>query len=186
LLPVTIDAAEYFEQELIVIFEDENGIVFDSKEFTMDEFGIYQFNQFLTVDWKPGKYQISLFSSDALLDIVTFEITQNVFDLPKCDPNISELECSEQNSRIKQWVKQYIELWQFGIIDDSDFNQGLSFLIDQKIVDIPSMPTNSDSAQIPQDLRERSLDWYKNELSDDDFLSLVDSLIKGQRLGYQR
>ena len=185
LMPVTIDAPEFIGEDLVVVFTDATGKKYAEKNITLDENGRYNFNQNITKDWYDGKYYISLFNTKYLLDIVSFDIKENVITVPQCyfDETYGEQLCPE-GAAIKEWVKQYIELYQFGLIDDEDFHNGMSFLIDEKVIDIPSKPSQVGSTDVPSQIKEESMKWYENDSSDESFLDILDSLIRNSLLGF--
>ena len=185
LMPVTIDAPEFIGEDLVVVFTDATGKKYAEKNITLDENGRYNFNQNITKDWYDGKYYISLFNIKYLLDIVSFDIKENVITVPQCyfDETYGEQLCPE-GAAIKEWVKQYIELYQFGLIDDEDFHNGMSFLIDEKVIDIPSKPSQVGSTDVPSQIKEESMKWYENDSSDESFLDILDSLIRNSLLGF--
>ncbi len=173
LLPVTINAPEYSSTLVSITVNDENGISFDSKEFTLDKNGSYEFTVLIDHNYKPGTWTILAYAGNTVLTQKEFVIEEqsHVSETPQINPSI------------KQWVKRYVELWNKGVIDDTSFNEGLSFLIQNKIVDIPSTPQTLQTSEIPSWFKDKSNRWSNNEISDDDFLVDTNKLVEERHIG---
>jgi len=79
---------------------------------------------------------------------------------------------------IPNWVKNNAKWWADKQIGDSDFIQGIQYLITQEIIKIPETKADSGSSQeIPTWIRNNAKWWADGQISDDDFISGIQYLI---------
>lgn len=79
---------------------------------------------------------------------------------------------------IPQWVKNNARWWSEGSVTDSDFVNGIQYLVQQKILQIPDTPqgTSSDS-KIPSWIKKNAGWWADGQLTDSDFVKGIQYLI---------
>jgi len=124
-------------------------------------------------------YDIKFAKPMAKSDIIirSWDIKKNVDDTKLLDA----LEVVEPNTlprTIPDWVKNNANWWSSGQIADSDFVQGVQYLIKQGIVTIPETEASSDSSQqIPTWIKNNAGWWAEGLISDDDFISAMQWLI---------
>lgn len=84
-----------------------------------------------------------------------------------------------QQSSIPSWVKNNAKWWSQGQVGDSDFEKGIEYLIDQKIINIPSQnQTTSGATQIPVWVKNTVGMWADGKISDNDFLRGIEYLVQ--------
>ncbi len=81
---------------------------------------------------------------------------------------------------IPVWVKNTAGWWANDQITDSDFVDGLQFLIQNDIIKLTSIPEFSDDGEtkIPSWIKNRALWWSEDKLSDSDFVNGIAFLIE--------
>jgi hypothetical protein len=80
---------------------------------------------------------------------------------------------------IPPWVKNNAKWWADGTIGDSDFVQGIQFLIKEGILKVP--PTTADKTstnQIPAWVKNNAKWWADGTIGESDFISGIQYLIK--------
>ncbi len=83
------------------------------------------------------------------------------------------------NYKIPSWVRNNAKWWSQGILGDSDFTQGIQYLIDHKIIDIPPQTQTASGAKtIPAWVKNLAGMWTTGKVSDGDFLKGVEYLIR--------
>ncbi len=93
---------------------------------------------------------------------------------------------SEPVEQIPQWIKMNAEWWSKGIITDSDFLQGIEYLIQNEIMKIEATEVNSSSSgEIPFWIRNNAEWWSAGLISDNEFLSGIKYLIEAGIIAYQ-
>ncbi len=82
-------------------------------------------------------------------------------------------------SEIPQWIKNNAAWWSEGTITDSDFLNGIEFLIQNNILKIQGVENNSESLEeIPLWIRDNAKWWSSGLITDEDFLSGIKYLIE--------
>ena len=90
------------------------------------------------------------------------------------------LHASGQNYSIPTWIKNNAKWWSAGQIGDSDFTQGIQWLIENEIIVIPQGQTSSGTAekQIPSWIKNNAGWWADGKITDDDFVLGLQYLIQ--------
>jgi len=82
------------------------------------------------------------------------------------------------NTPIPSWVKNNAKYWSEGQVGDSEFVQGLQYLIHDGMIKVPSTQVNSTSSQpIPHWIKSTANYWSTGQLSDGDFIKGIQFLI---------
>jgi hypothetical protein len=85
---------------------------------------------------------------------------------------------SQAQLQIPSWVKNDAKWWSQGQMGDSEFIQGIQYLIKQGIVKIPQTHTDSSlSKQIPIWIKTNAGWWASGQISDSDFVKGIEYLI---------
>ena len=81
--------------------------------------------------------------------------------------------------QIPSWVRNNAKWWAENQISDSDFVSGIQYLIQQHIVMIPSVSSESNPSltQIPYWIKSNAGLWAESKISDGDFIKAVQYLI---------
>jgi hypothetical protein len=88
-------------------------------------------------------------------------------------------------TEIPQWIKNNAAWWSEGTITDSDFLNGIEFLIQNNILKIQGVENNSQpSEEIPLWVRNNAQWWSSGLISDEDFLSGIKYLIEVGIISY--
>jgi hypothetical protein len=88
-------------------------------------------------------------------------------------------------SEIPQWIKNNAAWWSEGTITDSDFLNGIEFLIQNNILKIQGVENNSKSLEeIPLWIRDNAKWWSSGLITDEDFLSGIKYLIEVGIISY--
>ncbi len=88
-------------------------------------------------------------------------------------------------SEIPQWIKNNAAWWSEGTITDSDFLNGIEFLIQNNILKIQGVENNSQSLEeIPLWIRDNAKWWSSGLITDEDFLSGIKYLIEVGIISY--
>lgn len=82
------------------------------------------------------------------------------------------LETDLSQIEIPDWIRNNARWWAQGSIEDVDFVQGIQYLIEQKIMIIPSTEfTGKDSSQsLPDWIKDTALRWADGQVSAGDFI----------------
>ncbi len=81
--------------------------------------------------------------------------------------------------KIPQWIKTNANWWVTNRISDSEFLEGIDFLFEKQIVDVPERDTTNQSQwNIPSWVKISAGWWYEEKISDDDFLNIIENLVK--------
>lgn len=81
-------------------------------------------------------------------------------------------------SHIPQWIKSNAKWWSKGQIQDSEFVEGMRYLISQGTIVVPVIPHAPDSLpNIPTWIKNNAGSWADGWISDDEFLKGIEYLI---------
>lgn len=90
-------------------------------------------------------------------------------------PNLA----SAQETTIPNWVRNNAKWWSEDKIADSDFSQGIQYLLNQGIMKFPVTAQDSEpSEKIPSWVKNNAGQWADGKISDVDFVSGIRHLIK--------
>ena len=80
--------------------------------------------------------------------------------------------------QIPTWIKNNAKWWSQGAINDSEFTQGIQYMIKQAIVKIPPTSSSLDaSSTIPTWIKNNAGWWASGTISDKDFVKGIQWLI---------
>ncbi|MFQ5440299.1 MAG: peptidase [Nitrosopumilaceae archaeon] len=147
--------------------------------------GFGQVHLLLPVEEKAGIARYAIFvhgtgpeyivpdSTTAGYAIVEIEIAENPL-LEKIDDSIAS------SPEIPDWVKNNAGWWANDQIGDSDFVQGIQFLIKEGIMKIPPTDPGADSGdnKIPDWVKNNAGWWAEGSIGDSDFVQGIQFLIK--------
>jgi hypothetical protein len=93
---------------------------------------------------------------------------------------------TNSNQEIPQWIKNNAAWWSGGTITDSDFLNGIEYLIQNDIMKIQKVEKNSEpSEEIPSWVKNNAEWWSLGLISDEDFVSGIKYLIEAGIIAYQ-
>ena len=85
---------------------------------------------------------------------------------------------SHVGSSVPSWIKNNAKWWSEGNIGQSDFLQGIQYLVKQNIIKvIPKSVSEEKTAKIPDWVKNTAGWWSNNQISDKEFLSSIEFLI---------
>ena len=85
----------------------------------------------------------------------------------------------EEIIKIPAWIKPIAKWWSEGQIQDSEFVSSLLFMIENKIIQIPSVETKAETVdKIPDWIRNNAKRWAENTINDQDFVSGIQYLME--------
>jgi len=88
-------------------------------------------------------------------------------------------EQSESKATIPDWIKNNAGWWAEGLIGDSDFLQGIQYLIEKKIMVIPETTSSAKSQEgIPDWIKNNAGWWADGLISDGDFVRGLQFLVE--------
>ncbi len=83
--------------------------------------------------------------------------------------------------QIPEFFKNVANWWSDGLVEDSEFVDGIEFLINEKIIDIPNLPKSTigdNEDTVPDWIRQNVGWWAKGLISDEDFVSGIKYLVE--------
>jgi hypothetical protein len=200
---VVIDPNSFFESVSVNVIEDEDK---DSiKKFA--EFEIIFAKSLDTSDIVIRSWDDRLRSMDTIIydaiQVVGAEPTGIITsNLESESPEALKSESVEDViqydvPQVPEWVKNNAEWWSQGEVDDTTFKNAIGYLIQEEIIDIPIGPNVSidtsdltvdemralEEAEkqvtpIPEWVKNTAEWWYLGSLSEDEFLTAIEYLVK--------
>ena len=115
---------------------------------------------------QPSKSQTSI--PDLVYDIKYDLINTNIFASSG----------SQAELQIPSWIKNNAKWWSEGQIGDSEFVQGIQYLVKHGIVQIPQTSSDSSlSLQIPSWVKTNAGRWASGQISDNEFVKGLEYLV---------
>ena len=85
----------------------------------------------------------------------------------------------ELQTSIPGWIKNNVGWWATDQIDDSSFLQGISYLIQNNIIVVPSQDVSSESSgTIPDWVKNNAGWWATDQIGDEEFINAIQHLIQ--------
>jgi plastocyanin len=81
-------------------------------------------------------------------------------------------------SLIPSWVKNVAGFWNDGSINDASFLEGISYLIQNNIIIVPTTESGSGGGAVPDWVKNTAGWWANDEIDDDTFVNAITYLIQ--------
>ena len=81
-------------------------------------------------------------------------------------------------SLIPDWVKNVAGFWNDGSINDASFLEGISYLIQNDIIIVPTTEAGSGGGTVPEWVKNTAGWWANDEIDDDTFVNAITYLIQ--------
>jgi hypothetical protein len=137
-----------------------------------DETGSTAWIDMLPTKTKKEPYVVVGSTSDGRI------IKSDPFFVTSGERKIIEIEVQQPEVTIPSWIRNNAKLWSEGSIDDKDFASGIRYLIEQKIIVIPTSEGAQLAQQIPQWVKNNAKWWSEGQISDGDFVLGLEYLIQ--------
>jgi hypothetical protein len=157
--------------------------------------------------WDEGRRSMDVFIRDAIevIPSKSFQESIVVEGIAELEPEAFESEIIKESSTeiaasVPEWVKSNAGWWGKGQINDETFANGIGFLIQNHIIDVPDLMQPNMSPEIKSDdlsedisnsqseplfstvvpdwIKNTALWWSEGNLSDDDFLNGIKYLLE--------
>ena len=81
--------------------------------------------------------------------------------------------------QIPSWVKNNAGWWSEGTISESEFLQGIQFLIKEKIIEIPpTVVSEKKSQNVPEWVKNNAGWWANGDIDDNSFVQGIQYMVK--------
>ena len=140
--------------------------IFDSEKKFLGKWG--------TLGSSPGQFnQISGITVDTVGNVFVVDSKNNRIQKFAPFVNLQKLE-------IPDWVRNNAQWWKEGAIDDSDFANGIQYMIEQEIIVIPGLEETGEATeqQIPDWVKNNAGWWAEGLISDKDFANGIEFLVQ--------
>ena len=91
-------------------------------------------------------------------------------DIPEPEPEVE--------ATIPDWIKNNAGWWADGSIDDGSFLSGISYLIQNNIIIVPTTESGSGGGEVPDWVKNTAGWWANDEIGDDTFVNAITYLIQ--------
>jgi hypothetical protein len=145
-----------------------DGRISADQSFPSDENGYFQF-EYDTKDQVAGTYQI----------IITSMCWEEHRQICTHQNQVLSISVSD-NARIPDWIRNNAKWWAEKSISDSDFIEGIQYLVKKQIIKVPAVDQKDtpSSQVIPNWIRNNAKWWAEKSISDSDFLNGIQYLIR--------
>jgi hypothetical protein len=85
---------------------------------------------------------------------------------------------AQESTSIPNWIKSTAKFWVNGDVGDNEFEKGIQYLVENKIIKISEAQQNSQSIQrVPHWVKNLAGMWINDTASDDDFTKAIEYLV---------
>ena len=118
------------------------------------------------------------------IDIISVISKGNFTEIKQIPQSFKFLEESTyfpfQNKEIPDWIRSNASWWADNEISDSEFAQGLQYLINERIIIVPktTLENSSQTSEIPSWVKKSAGWWADGSISEDDFLNGIKWLVE--------
>jgi hypothetical protein len=85
---------------------------------------------------------------------------------------------AQESTSIPNWVKSTAKFWINGDVTDNDFEKGIQYLVQSKIIKISEIQQNTQSIQrVPPWVKSLAGLWVNGQATDDDFAKAIEYLV---------
>ena len=129
-----------------------------------------------------GSYTIQAKAPSTILVPLATEKSTREMDSLKAE--LAELKnmIQEKNTpKIPNWIKNNVQWWADGQVDDQTFVNGIEFMVKEKLINIPNLPEQSSDVtdeKIPDWIRNNAIWWSEGAISEDDFINGIEFLVQ--------
>lgn len=92
---------------------------------------------------------------------------------------MEELELVSNESKIPSWIKNVTRWWTEGQINDSEFANGMKYLLQHQIIELPKTTYHYKVLKVPIWVKEISKWWSQDQASDIYFTSVARGIVDG-------
>jgi len=122
---------------------------------------------------QPGQFnQISNIAVDSLGNVFVIDVTNSRIQkfAPVSENNVLE---------IPDWVRNNAKWWNEGKINDSDFANGIQYMINNQVIVIPDLAESGEASeqQIPGWVKNNAGWWAAGQISDEEFGNGIEFLV---------
>jgi hypothetical protein len=168
----------------------------DVTEPTLGTIGVdYLFDFAKSLDNGNVVFEAWNFKKDSALKEIPGLFKADNLIKPEILPETETIQPTIQRPPVPDWVKSNAAWWGKGTIDDNEFTNGIGYLIQNKIIDIPELLQANVSPEklanpdtgiieaeftpiVPHWVKNNAIWWSEGQLTDDDFLVGIKYLLE--------
>jgi len=128
----------------------------------------------------PDTLYVKYFDNTVPMDISKSRSQEILLEIPIGDVVIENIQ-PKSELEIPSWVRNNAKWYADGLLGESDFTQGIGYLIENGIMQIPEMPERDESSTasgVPDWVKNNVKWWSDGQISDGDFISGIQHLVK--------
>ena len=159
---ITVSTSKLIENNLIYWFESPSKIQTEKYSFVHSGGDSFRITHTLPLSFESGNWTLFVKYGQA--------IKSHTFFVEKI---------TTSNLFIPDWIKNNARWWTMNQISDSEFVQGIEFMIREKIITIPNLTSGgSQSDVIPEWIKNNAGWWAEGIISDQEFADSIEFLVK--------
>ena len=139
---------------LMLITPDGN---FQNFESTLSSNGIYKSVISINENSLTGVYEIKLSHNNSHVDTISFVVS---------------------NPELPSWLKNNAKYWSSDLISNSEFINGIQYLIDEGFIIVSGTTTAVSEQELPSWFKNNAKWWTNNQISDEEFVKSIQYLVK--------
>jgi hypothetical protein len=92
--------------------------------------------------------------------------------------SVNYAHADSKTNLVPQWVRQNALWWSQGEISDSDFINGMKWLVENRIIPVEDLTESVDSLGMPDSVKKIAYSWAQGSVPDAEFIRGIEYLIK--------
>jgi hypothetical protein len=84
------------------------------------------------------------------------------------------------HDKIPSWIKNTAAQWSRGEISDSDFSDGIRYLIENDFIRVPGIQDTESESEIPDWIKNSASWWASGKITEDEFINSIKYLIENR------
>jgi len=147
---------------------------FFNNTYNMAQYGIFENGTYM-----PIRFYYDVFTNTTIAQFTKHANNTATTSEKPSTPMPSNTSQESKTISIPAWIKLTAGWWAHGHVGDSDFVQGIQYLVQQNIIKNAqtSQYTSSQSSQIPQWIKKDAGWWASGQISNDEFVKGIQYLI---------
>ena len=160
---IKITTSKLIENDIKYWFEDPNGNQSEKFSYIHSIDDSFEILHFLSLDANSGPWKLFVKYGQAVKSHAFFVEPISIDDAKIFIPN---------------WIKNNAKWWNENQITDSEFAQGIEFMIKEKIIQIPDLKSDdSGIKEIPKWIKNNASWWADGVISDQEFADSIEFLV---------
>jgi hypothetical protein len=135
-----------------------------------------------TPDGKSQNFEAALSSNGSYKSIISINENSLIgiyeIKLSHNNSHAGTISFVVSNPELPNWIKNNAKYWSSGLVSNSEFIDGIEYLIEEGFIVVPGTALSVSEQKLPNWIKNNAKWWTNNQISDEDFVKSIQYLIK--------